>query len=228
HPYTLSAYQRQDEQIRRSEMELRRLILQERLRLPTVEDCDDFQAVATLVFPNCRSLVVTDFVQLILLYQPVLIAVIEDDLKKLLTALMDIIEKQEAKQFDLGALLNDLLPDSCLLKGETDSCYYQTYAESCRLLMDNSLESALEQMTGMLLESDKLYAEDRFLKLYLSIAALQNQIPAFLYGNIRLAYLCFNEERYDECHTILRDLEEMGVREHEDVLALRRALESVS
>ena len=130
--------------------------------------------------------------------------------------------------FDLGKLLNHLIPEGFLLKNEQDTQFFKTYAESCRLIFENSLDSALEEMTGTLLENGKLYAEERFLKLYLSIAALQNQIPAFLYGNIRLAYFYFDEKRFDDCCSLLDGLEEMGAGEHEDVLQLRQALEKVS
>lgn len=154
-------------------------------------------------------------------------AMLTNDHETAISAVMDWIDQRKyTKQFDLGKLLNRLIPDGFLLKDECDTRFFSTYAESCRLVLENRLDSALEQMTGILLENDTLYAEDRFLKLYLSIAALQNQIPAFLYGNIRLAYLCFNEGRYDECSSILNDLDEMGAGEQDEILELRRALEN--
>ena len=86
-------------------------------------------------------------------------------------------------------------------------------------------DRVLDTMTGVLLEKDKLYSEEIFLSIYLSLAALENEIPAFLYGKIRLAAFLLHEGRKEECGAILDELSEMGAGEHEDVLFLRKEME---
>ena len=156
-------------------------------------------------------------------------ALVLDEGENARTLVMDwITQGKYAKQFNLGKLLNSLIPEGFLLKDECDTQFFKVYAESCRLILEKALDSALEQMTGVLLERENLYAPERFLKLYLSVAALQNQIPAFLYGNIRLAYFYLDEKRFEDCRGIVNNLEEMGAGEHEEVQALHRELERLA
>ena len=93
------------------------------------------------------------------------------------------------------------------------------------LILGENYSEALEQMTGVLLERERVYGEEVFLTAYLSVAALENEIPAFLYGKIRLAAFYLDEGKKDACKMILDELSEMGAGEHEDVLFLRAEME---
>ena len=70
--------------------------------------------------------------------------------------------------------------------------------------------AALDRMTALLLENTLLNSEEAFLRLYLTLAAVENQIPAFLFGKFRLAELCRRENRLEECRSLLAELAEMG------------------
>lgn len=184
--------------------------------------------VFQFIAPTCVAAFSVKYIHIYAAEESFWIALITDDRETAVSTLIDWISQGKyTEQFDLGKLLNSLIPDGFLLKDESDTQFFKMYAESCRMILKNDLDSALEQMTGILLENDDLYAEDRYLKLYLSIAALQNQISAFLYGNIRLAYLYFDQGKYDECRSILNDLEEMGAGDSDDVVALKKALDEM-
>ena len=193
-------------------------------------DCEENQIRSILQFisPNCANAFALEYKTLYTTEPTFWTALMRDEHENAQSIVMDwIAQGKYSKQFNLGELINSLIPDGFLLKNEVDKRFFRTYSESCRLILNNSLEDALEQMTGTLLDSETLYAEERFLQLYLSLAALQNQVAAFFYGNVRLASFYFHERRFEECRAVLRDIDEMGAGEHEDVLALRRALENI-
>lgn len=194
-------------------------------------ECEEnhIRSILQFISPNCANAFALEYTMLYAAEPTFWTALMRDEQEKAQSIVMDwIAQGKYSKQFNLGKLINSLIPDGFLLKNEVDKRFFRTYSESCRLILNNSLEDALEQMTGTLLESETLYAEERFLQLYLSVAALQNQVAAFFYGNVRLASFYFGEGRFEACRAVLCDLEEMGAGEHEDVLALRHALESVS
>ena len=193
--------------------------------LSGTENVDDLKAVLKKVSPRCESAVTADTYHLFQREKELLSALIEDNRDKLMAkSFLLISEKKYTKQFDLGAILGSVIPERTPLSGVTDTRFFRTYAQNCQQILAEDYAGALDTMTGILLEKDKLYGEETFLTIYLSLAALENEIPAFLYGNVRLAdfYLC--EKRYEECRTVLDDLTEMGAGEHEDVVALREQL----
>ena len=193
--------------------------------LAGAENTDDLKVILKKISPCCEPAVTADTVPLFVRETGLLAALMKNDRDKLLAKLFALIsEKKYTKQFDLGAVLGSVIPEKTLLSGITDIRFFRTYAQSCQQILTEEYAGALDTMTGILLEKDKLYGEETFLTIYLSLAALENEIPAFLYGNVRLAdfYLC--EKRYEECRTVLDDLTEMGAGEHEDVVALREQL----
>lgn len=194
----------------------------------TADEEKQIRKILKFIAPSCANAFSLEYRNLYAAEYLLWTALLKDEWETAVSTVMDLIATgRYSDRFDLGGLLNSMIPDGFLLKDESDIQFYQSYAEGCRLILTNELESALDHITGILLENDALYAEERLLKLYLSIAALQNQIPAFLYGNIRLAYLCYNEGRYEECRGIVNDLEDMGAGEHEDLMVLKAALDSL-
>lgn len=79
----------------------------------------------------------------------------------------------------------------------------------------------------MLLENEKLYEGERFLNVYLSLAALENKVPAFLFGKLQLAKLLLRAGRREESRAIAEELAEMGL-ENEEFSALCRELEQIA
>lgn len=151
-----------------------------------------------------------------------------DDWDGLVCQLMGLIaQKRYSKQYDLGEMLEDMIPDKTPLKGVTDTRFFREYADICMLILCENYAAALDQMTGLLLEKKKLYTAEQFLELYLSLAALEDQAPAFLFGKLRLAELYLHQDRLKECRAVADELMEIGV-DNEELSELRQALEERS
>lgn len=151
-----------------------------------------------------------------------------DDWEQMVCQLMElIVQKRYTKQYDLGQMLNSLIPSKTPLEGITDTRFFREYAEICMLILSENYSAALEQMTGLLLEGEELYAAEVFLKLYLSLAALEEQAPAFLFGKLQLAWLYLRQNRQEECQAVADELTEIGL-DSEDLTELRQVLEERS
>lgn len=84
--------------------------------------------------------------------------------------------------------------------------------------------SALEEMTGLLLDHQVSGGKEPFLQLYISLAALEEQAPAFVFGKLQLAWLYLRQNCGEECRAAVAELAEMGI-DNEELDALRRELE---
>ena len=76
-------------------------------------------------------------------------------------------------------------------------------------------------MTGVLLDGKK--SDETFIQLYLSLAALQNQPTAFIFGKIRLAQLYLRRGNKNACQKMINELAEMGVEDTAEILELQKA-----
>ncbi len=159
--------------------------------------------------------------------EPALCAALrQDDAARMRGLVLELIaQKQYVKQFDLGRMMGALLPAASPLRGMADTRFYMKYAQPCALILQGERLAALEEMTSLLLKNKKLYAGERFLDLYLSLAALENQAPAFLFGRLRLAALLLEQGQREQSRAIADELAGMGL-ENEELDELRRALEA--
>ena len=148
-----------------------------------------------------------------------------DDQKQLTSLLLKLIaEKRFSKQYDLGAVLHRLIPEGSVLREIEDTRFFRTYARDCADILKENNIAALDHMTELLLEGKVPYAREQFLNIYLSLAALENQVPAFLFGKLQLATLYLHEGRKEDCRAVANELAEMGL-ENEEFSALYRELE---
>lgn len=182
-------------------------------------------ALRTLA-PNCRGAVRPPNLGLFARDASMREALRKDDKEKLTALLLEgIAQKRHAKQYDLGLALHGLIPEGTPLYPIRDTRFFQKYAEICRLILGEDRLTALDQMTALLLDGEELYAPELFLDLYLSLAALEEQVPAFIYGKLRLAGAYLELGRRDRCRDIVEELTGMGL-ESEELDALRDGLEA--
>ena len=64
------------------------------------------------------------------------------------------------------------------------------------------------------------------MQLYISLSAVLEQVPAFLFGKLQLAQMYLRQNRLSECRTIVTDLEEMEMAENEELDEIRKKLEA--
>lgn len=159
--------------------------------------------------------------------EPSLLAALQqDDAAHMREGVLELIaQKRYVKQYDLGLLLCGLLPAGSPLQGIADTRFYMKYAPACGLILQGERLAALDWMTSLLLENKKLYDGERFLELYLTLAALEEQTPAFLFGKLRLARLLLEQGQREKSRAVANELTEMGL-ENEELDALLRDLEA--
>lgn len=150
----------------------------------------------------------------------------QDDWDQMVCRLMElIVQKRYSKQYDLGQMLGALIPAKTPMEGITDTRFFREYSDICMLVLSENYSAALDQMTGLLLEGKEMYAAERFLELYLSLSALEEQVPAFLFGKTQLAWLYLRQNRLSESRAIVAELEEIGLEDNENLKELCRCLE---
>lgn len=188
-------------------------------------DSEELHSVLRLLSPQCCGVVQAGNLGLFTREPDILNALRKDDWEQMICRLMELIaQKRYTKQYDLGLMLGGLIPAKTPLEGMTDTRFFREYADICMLVFSENYSTALDQMTGLLLENKKLYAEEAFLELYLSLSALEDQVPAFLFGKMRLAWLYLKQGKREECQAVADELAEMGL-DSEELSELRQALE---
>lgn len=188
-------------------------------------NAEELQTVFQVLSPQCYRAVQARNLGLFA-REPILQETLQkDDRDGLISCLMELIcQKQYSKQYDLGQMLCALIPPGTPLEGMTDTRFFREYAEVCMFVLCENYTAALEQMTGLLFNKKKLYATERFLTLYISLAALEEQAPAFVFGKLQQSYLYLAQGRMEECRDAVDELTEMGV-ENEELDQIRWELE---
>lgn len=184
---------------------------------------DPLRAVLRPLAPDCWDAVTDNGLALFARERDLLAMLFQNDRQALAKRFLELIEKEEhPERYDLGVMLRGVLPEHSPLRQVEDVSFFRNYPELTRLISGSGYLAALDQMTALLLEEAPLNSGEAFLRLYLTLAALENQVPAFLFGKFHLAQLCQKENRLKECRAIVTELDEMGA-EFPGLDALRAA-----
>lgn len=203
----------------------RKNLLAATLCCPAIEDTAvaDFRAVIESLAPNCAPAVTSENAPLLGLEPTLLEAVLNDNAETFLRGLLDLIRvHKHTKKFDLYVMVRALSADKPLLRGLDSKKFLRRYGEIYIAVWRGQYDEALDAMTGLLLDGEK--ADEVFLQLYLSLAAVQNQPEAFIFGKVRLAQYHIKHGAEDACRVVLAELEEMGIKENSEIETIRRLL----
>lgn len=178
--------------------------------------------------PRCESMLSEGGMKLLLMeHETLLPAFADDDPKALAKGLLRLMEEgRYEKKAGLEAMFRGLLPAGTPFRCIRDDRFFKKYAGIAAQVLDEDHHQALEQMTGELLKGRTLYAEEDFLQLYLTLAAIEGEVSAFLFGKVCLAKLFARQHRLEECRAVLAELEEMGAGDVEGAAGLREGLET--
>lgn len=201
-----------------------RKIAREALLGGQLTDLDALGAVLELLAPDCAHVVTPEGLPLFARQEELTALLLRNERAALAQRLLDLLGAEERPEDPgLASMLRNLLPEGSPLE-RADSAFLRDYREIARLALNGGYLVALDQMTELLMEKTPLKGEETFLQLYLTLAALENQPAAFLFGKLRLAELCRREGRTEESRALLAELEDMGAGALPEAAALRAAL----
>jgi len=225
YPLTQAAYREcTDESANRSREQLIQLALLAGMKLGADDDTD-LRAIMQALLPRCGRALTGQNLPLFVQDQKLLQLLIQDDADQLLGHLLSLIaENRYIKKYDLPGIIKVMAADKPLLCQIGDTAFLRKYSALYLKVWRNETISALEEMTGLLLEDRVSGGKETFLQLYISLAALEEQVPAFIFGKLQLAWLRLRQGRREECRTVVEELAEMGV-DNEELTALRREME---
>lgn len=185
---------------------------------------EDLSAVLKVLAPLCAPAITQESLQLFEMKPELLSAVHADDRKEMLKVLLEMIRANEqCKKYDLYTMVQALSADKPLLRDLSDRRFLRRYGKVYMAIWEGRYEEALDGMTGLLLDGEK--GNDVFLQIYLSLAALENQPDAYVFGTLCMAKLKFRQGEKKECLVLLDSLTEMGIEDNEDICAMKTALQ---
>ena len=211
-PLTSAAYQEcGDESAIHSRKTLLYRTLQAGAALEQQEN-QHFSAVLQSLLPRCVQ-IVTPVNASLFLEDPLLLqALLQDVPETLLYGLLTRMERdQAAEKYAIPKMIQTLAAENPLLCQIDDPVFLRKYAGLYRKVWQGGYIDALDEMTGLLLENKVVDGWETFLQLYISLAAIENQVSAFIFGKLQLAMLYLRENRKEECRCVVNELIEMGV-----------------
>lgn len=189
----------------------------------TAADVDSMKKVVRLIAPDCIEAITADSFP-VLAREPLLLqALLSNDREALIARLLKVMEEGQYPGYNLSAMLRGLLPENSPLRLVTSDQFFMQYAGIPRIILSGGYLTALDAMTEYLLSEKVLCDKEIFLQVYLTLAALEGQVSAFLFGKIQLAKSYRQTGRVDDCKKLIAELEEMGAGELDEVAALRQA-----
>lgn len=191
------------------------------------EDFEPLLPILRCVCPRCGPRSSRKLVSLCQKDAALLPLLLDDDLTALALALGDLIAQgRYTKQFDLPEILAGLLPDNPI-SAIQDARFFRKYPGLCADVIKGNNIDALGGMTEALMSRRVSDETEPYLRLYLTLAALEQQVPAFLFGNVQLAQYYLERNNRAACEQVLGELDEMGLAEHEEVVRIRAALKEM-
>lgn len=223
HPRTLEALPCHCQEQRAWREHLRDLVA-DALRGGEFPEADTLQELLRPLAPDCCGVITAGGAAIFLRERDLLSSLLENDRAALAKRFLELIEKEEEpERYDLGTMLRSVLPEGSPLRAVEDVRFFKRYPELTQLVMGSGYLAALDRMTALLLEERPPESEESFLQLYLTLAALENQVSAFVFGKVRLARLYQAQNREEAFRAVLQDLEEMGAGELPEVQALKKS-----
>ena len=171
--------------------------------------------------PRCGKAVTGKNLMMFLTDQELIQALIQDNLEAMLQSLF--LRLENSMDTRIPVAIQALAMEDPLLCQISDADFLRKYAQIYMMVWRKENLAALDEMTGLLLEDQVTEGKETFLQLYISLAALEDQAPAFIFGKLRLAWFLLEQGRKKECCAIADELGELGV-ETEELISLRQKL----
>lgn len=185
---------------------------------------EDLRVVTQTLAPHCGQVLCAETLPLFLADKGLLQALIQDEPEAMLQNLLLRIGQAKDKDCNtIAAAIQVLAVNHPLLYQISEANFLRSYTQLYLVVWREETLPALDEMTGLLLENQVTDGKETFLKLYISLAALENQAPAFVFGKFQLAWFLLEQGRKEECRAVAEELMELGV-ENEELSALYQKL----
>lgn len=222
HQITQMAYRCQEKSCKQSRQMLLNLVCAEGLKLKHANE--DLQRAMQALLPRC-GLAVTVANLPLFLAKELQREFLADDRDAVVKKILGLLPKIRNPQiYDLGTTMQRLALGHKLLFQVNDLEFMLQYTNIYGLIWEGKNIEALDQMTGLLLEHKVKMGQETFLNLYINLAAQQSQENAFIFGKIQLANFYYQYARLKEARIVLKELEELGLGELEEIQVLRARL----
>lgn len=190
------------------------------------KDFEKVIKVLTVFSPDCVCVIDKENISLFSENDTFKTILFNNDKNALVNCILALIEKNDSivKQYDFALMLQKLSSEHSLVKNIENVEFIRLYNSVYRLLWNTQNSEALNKMIEIMLSGNELECPEDFLNVFVTLAALENNVDAFIFGNIQKAYLFIDENRKDEAKRIVTDLVEMGLSDNEDVVILLQEL----
>lgn len=189
------------------------------------EENDELRAIMSAHLPKCGAVLTVKSARLFRLERDLAELLVNDDKPTLVKALLKLVGKNSySEQYDIPKMLRELSRDNSVLCEISDKTFLEKYGDLYAIIAAEDYAAALDQMTDILLGGD--LPGETFFSVYLSLAAGLECADEFIFGKIKLAMFYVNEKRFDECRAVLGEISEMGVEDNEDIVEIKRRLNS--
>lgn len=189
------------------------------------EDDSDLRVLFQLLLPRTGQIVTKENAEMFLKNEQLVLALLRDEPEQVLVILLDLlVRNQGVKKYNILKVIQALAVNKPLLCQIQDGVFLRKYGKLYMAIWRGEYLPALEEMTGLLLDNQVSGGMETFLKLYISLAAVTEQAPAFIYGKLQLVQFYLQQNRLSECKFELSDLEDMGLSDDEELVNLRQLL----
>lgn len=203
---------------------VRELLSENIVKLENLKDRENANECLRLFAPSCGKFFDYNHIDLYVENPQLSNSLLNDDSTDFVKVLLELIEQNLYKNFDITDLIRKAIPKNTVVSDVCNKEFFELYPSVCQLVLSNKNTEALSEMTEIMLSGQEVSCPEDFLNVYIKLAALENHVEAFLFGNIQKAYFFIDENRKDEAKQIVNDLVEMGAGEVEDVVALKELL----
>lgn len=224
HPFTQIAYRWKDQTVQNSRRNLLVCACNAVLVLPENADDKDFCAIVQILCPNCGMAVDRKTLPLIASKQ-LQESFLQDNGDALVEKLLKMSADSNSNLF--GQIIHKLATNKAMLFWIDDPMFFHCYGSAYWAVWQEHYQEALEEMAGLVLDEKVKCAQETFYRLFIDLAAKLEQANAFLVGKIRLAQFYLTQRQYKECEALVIELEELGLSVEEEIVALRKALNSL-
>lgn len=189
-------------------------ILTEVITFITDDYVDDISKILSKVSPNCHQVLTTATLDIFQKDVKLLNALVNDDSSIIITQLLKLTKKENAKQISFSSI-KLLLPDDSLIQLIDEPEFLTRYKKIVDFLVNDELEGAFNLMTDSIMANKKIEFTEIYLNLYINISSRLGIELGYLVGRLKLAQLHYDNNDLEKSISIAKELLQAGLQSDE-------------